>query len=218
MTEQERIAIVWNHIERLAFKPASPKNQKAWLSICGRSLHKLWECDPISSPLKHSLTNFDIPLLGIQWDYSIVNSTKYDLSIKTSESILWTIHCDPRYETKPVLAPAESYPNPRTNQQLEHDLKKVLDGMIFHPRCHSHLKEIGSWATEKNLPLLHEIRISSAEPNPFVFMFQLRYQFCITSKEKREEEKARLTTLFLDAIKNGRAVPPSCLFDFKQGR
>jgi len=217
MTEQERLAIVWNQIERLAFKPSSSANKRTWLSMCGRSLHQLWECEPISSNLLLT-TCFAIPLLGLQLDYHIESSTKYTLSIKTSEYILWTIHCDPSYEEKPVLSPSESYPNARTNPHLEHDVKKVLEGMIFHPRCHSHLKEIGSWASDFEMndapsDPLHEIRISSAEANPFLFMFQLRFQFCILPPNKRDEERNRLLTLFTEAIKTSQNIPPRDLFN-----
>ncbi|MCF6313528.1 MAG: hypothetical protein L3J39_13870 [Verrucomicrobiales bacterium] len=214
MNDQERLAIVWNQIERLAFKPASTTEQKSWLSICGKSLHQLWECDPISLHLSKCMS-FDIPLLGVEWDYRIESLTKYSLAIKTSKSTLWTIHCDPQYEVKPVLAPSERYPNAMGNQQLEKDVTTVLDGMLFHPCCHSHLEEIGSWAAGNSSPNLHDIRISSAEPNPFIFMFQLRFQFCIISIKKREEEKSRITTLFLNAIKTGSNVPPSNLFGFR---
>ena len=70
----------------------------------------------------------------------------------------------------------------------------VLDGLIFHPRTHLHIKS----PIDK-----HEIRIGGGIDNPFLYLFHLRYQLC-PIKEKRVAEKERLIALFETAVKNDK--------------
>jgi hypothetical protein len=70
-------------------------------------------------------------------------------------------------------------------------LEGVLDGLIFHPMVHQHLL----------YPIdNHLIRIGGGIANPFLFLFQIRYQFCLI-EENRNKEKERLMLLFSEAIR-----------------
>ncbi len=92
--------------------------------------------------------------------------------------------------------------------------------MIFHPRTHTHVEEYGLMlSAPPPLPLLalREIRIGGGIENAFVFLFHLRYQFCLVSEETRGTERARLVNLFTTAIRGNEAhVPPGELFGFRR--
>jgi hypothetical protein len=92
--------------------------------------------------------------------------------------------------------------------------------MIFHPRIHTHIKEHGLMPNAPQphgLLDLHEIRIGGGIENSFVFLFHLRYQFCLVSEETRGSEWTRLVNLFTTAIRRGEEhVPTNKLFDFRR--
>jgi hypothetical protein len=102
---------------------------------------------------------------------------------------------------------------------LEIDVQNVLDAMIFHPRNHTHLKDCGLIASLLGGQALdvQEIRVGGGIENAFVFLFHLRYQFCLVSEETRTRERKRLTDLFTSAIRGRRrTLPPNELFDFQR--
>ena len=106
--------------------------------------------------------------------------------------------------------------------ELRHDVKAVLNGMIFHPRCHTHLKDIevtpGHLDQNSSGLKLHEIRIGGGIENPYVFLFHLRYQFCLVD-QIRKTERQRLIDLFVNAIRGkDRTVDAPKLLNFRPGK
>ena len=68
-------------------------------------------------------------------------------------------------------------------------------------------------------PLLspHEVRVSGGIENAFVFLFHLRYQFCLVSEETRHSERSRLVNLFTKAIDERKVkVSAGELFDIRK--
>jgi hypothetical protein len=82
--------------------------------------------------------------------------------------------------------------------------KQVWEQLSFADvQNHTHIEEHGlmqSAATSPPLLALHEIRVSGGIENAFVFLFHLRYQFCLVSDEARGFERNRLVNLFTTAI------------------
>ena len=90
--------------------------------------------------------------------------------------------------------------------------------MIFHPRCHIHLKNLLIELDSNNGGLsFHEIRIGGGIENAYVFLFHLRYQCCLVSDQIRDNEKVRLIELFKGAIQNNETVNARDLFNFQRG-
>lgn len=105
---------------------------------------------------------------------------------------------------------------------MKGDIEAVLDGMIFHPRCHSHLENFGirqhvQLDQDRDGLSSHEVRIGGGIENPYIFLFHLRYQFCLVSKEVRQTERQRLIDLFNMSISSSKQnVNAKDLFNFKR--
>lgn len=106
--------------------------------------------------------------------------------------------------------------------ELEGDVETVLNGMIFHPRNHSHGDELGIVSAFKAPPALlsKDIRFGGGIENGYVFLTHLRYQLCLLSNEARQTERTRLIQLFSNAIRErrhekGQPIPAGQLFLMK---
>jgi|GEM_PF-831603 len=207
MSEMERRVIVWDIIERIAFQPNSDQECSTWLGVYAKTLHKLWGVDPVQQHFSSSHI-FDIPFLNMQCDYNIESVEKYSISLMnlSAGGNYWHCHIDPRYFSYTSLYSSSThYPHQQLNE-LEKDVETVLDGMLFHPRCHTHIDEIGVQSIQLDPDIgglsSHEIRIGVGIENPYVFLFHLRYQCCLVADPARQEEKHRLIELFCNSIKN----------------
>lgn len=220
MKPEGRQSIVWAMIERMAFQPYPAAT---WLDLFNRTIHKLWELQPCDVPTGRG-TSFELPSLGIICEYHIERAEKYNSSIRLSgdqSSLLVTLHDDPAYASKASLHnEIRKYERQDCARYLKGDVRRVVDGMIFHPRIHTHIKEYGLMPNAPppcRLLDLREIRIGCGIENAFVFLFHLRYQFCIVSEEARGSERTRLVNLFTTAISGRKTdVPASQLFDFRR--
>lgn len=218
----ERQAVVWDAIERLAFRPPSTKDQRRWLAIYGKSLHQLWQLQP-SDVTINGIQGFDSWLLHVCCNYQIDSAEKYGATIvnaKTSKPACWQIHVDPGFFSRSscYTGASESYPKQDIERHLEHDVQEALDGMIFHPRSHAHGNELGIDAKLEGPTALEtrEIRLGGGIENGFVFLAHLRYQFCLVSNVAREEEREYFVRLFTDAIKNKiQSIPPATMFQLR---
>ncbi len=220
MNDNERRAIVWDKIERLAFRPDSPRQ---WLSVYARTLHILWGIEPRWDRLAPH-DQFCIPFFRLKCAFKVESTTKFSASILQDTSAAhcyWQNHTDSAYLSRGALniATAE-YPH-QQKSQLREDIEAVLDGMIFHPRCHTHLEDLGirhvQLSMENGGLESHEIRIGGGIENPYVFLFNVRYQFCLVHEDVRRDERARLIDLFNGAIRTDeRIVNARDLFNFKK--
>lgn len=219
MTEIERRAIVWDTIERIAFQPRSDNDRDRWLGVFARTLHALWGMDQMWIHLAQD-DEFLVYFLNLKCDYYIESLTKYSTSLADidSGSCAWGIQVEPNYLSKASLHSAPGrYPH-QERAHLQRDIEAVLDGMLFHPRCHAHLEDLGIQYVEldQNRAGLssHEVRVGGGIENPYVFLFHLRYQFCLVADEVRRYERARLVDLFKRSIRNNQYVPARDLFNF----
>ncbi len=222
MSDVDRFAI-WSKIEQLAFRPQE-KEMQSWLSMYRISLHTIWQIHASRSYLK-SKDTFNIPFLNLKCDYQIEyikNKKKYSVTLRdlSTNGGKWQIHVDPKYDSKSSLQTSQKK-CPQKESKLRCDITKVLDGMLFHPRCHTHLEDIGIPHTQldqnSNKLSLHDIRIGGGIENPYVFLLHLRYQFCLI-KQAREKERTRLIDLFRVAIQDNKkqTVNASDLLNYRQ--
>ena len=220
MNEKERRAIVWDTIERIAFRPSSDNDCSTWLGVYARTLHKLWGMESMWNRLGSNGT-FDIPFLDLKCDYTIENAEKYSVSLQDSSASrsYWQNDIDSEYLSKASLHSASGrYPH-QQRAHLQRDIEAVLNGMIFHPRCHAHLEDLEVRHVQLDQDSCglssHEVRIGGGIENPYVFLFHLRYQFCLVADQVRQTERRRLIDVFKDAIqRNSLTVNARELFSF----
>jgi len=183
----------------------------------------LWELQPGDVRTERS-TSFEVPFLGIICAYRVERFDKYNSSIRLTgnqSSLLFTLHDDPAYASRAAFHnEIRKYQRQDCARYLQDDVAYVLDGMIFHPRIHTHIKEYGLMPNAlppQRLLDLREIRVGGGIENAFVFLFHLAYQFCLVSEETRDSERTRLVNLFAAAINDGQThVPAGELFDFRR--
>jgi len=189
---------LWQQVIRLAFSPAGKKEQKKWLRMHSMSLKDFWETDEYPPhPKSNGTITGEFTSSNLLLDYSISDNSNFAVRLvhlSNTKDLIWTHDVDSGYFAFPIKSILSKYgkgkqlPKKGTSKHVE----SVLDGLIFHPRVHQHVKS----------PLNnHEIRIGGGIDNPFLFLFHLRYQLC-PIPEKRNNEKKRLTELFTNAIKN----------------
>ncbi len=216
----DRQAIVWDTIERLAFRPA---DGNGWLWCYVRSLADLWGVEKTSVAANKN-TEFTFKDLDIKCAYGITAVDHYGVSIAKTDSVVpvWVVDVSPVYCSRSAYyRPDEHYHAQDKANHLERDVETVLDGMIFHPRNHAHVDKLGIASPLGESALSsYEIRIGGGIENGFVFLTHLRYQFCLLSAETRQNERTRLIQLFTEAIRQrrhekGQPIPPGELFGLK---
>ena len=221
MNDNKRRAIVWDTIERLAFRPSSDSDRDAWLGVYARTLHALWGMDRMWARFSPD-DEFIVTFLNLKCGYLIESVEKYEASLVNDPingHLYWKNYIDPIFLSKASLhTTVGKYPQQQMDE-LHRDVDAVLNGMIFHPRCHTHLEDLGikhvQLDQEKGGLKSHEIRIGGGIENPYVFLFHLRYQFCLVHKDVRRDERLRLRDLFEGSIRRGeRSVNPRKLFNF----
>lgn len=215
-----RQAIVWDTIERLAFKPTKGKDQTTWMAVFERTLHKIWDRQPQDVTITRN-SGFVADFLSIGCSYT-VDHNKYDIKIFNIDSpthVHWQLHVDPRYCSKSALCTASGkYKTADFSNHLDNDVQTVLEGMIFHPRNHAHGNTIGiiSQLERGNSLSPDKIRLAGGIENGFVFLTHLRYQLCLLSEDLRRLERTRLSQIFITAITERRnSVSAADLFGFK---
>lgn len=191
--------LIWQKIILLAFSPSGSTDINAWFSCFSKSLQDFWELDNPTKQegFKLEIYNNNIPL---SFDFSYSNSNKFTVAIyypNNNNNLLWEHDVDKKYYSP--YNKQNTFKDVNINQISDSDIKEVLDGFLFHPAVHQHIKEPVSE---------HLIRIGGGINNPFQFLFHLRYQLCLI-QEKRDEEERRLLNLFSNSLKRKKRIPPS---------
>ncbi len=219
MTETERRAIVWDTIERIAFRPSSDRDRGTWLGVYARTLHALWGMERTFTRFGPD-DEFIVPFLNLKCSHFIESVSKYSISFAndSTDCMHWQTHVDPGFLSKASLHSASGrYPH-QQRAHLQRDIEAVVDGMLFHPRCHAHLEDLGV----VHVPLdqargglsSHEVRIGEGIENPYIFLFHLRHPFCLVADPSRQTERQRLIDLFERSIRDNQNVNARDLFNF----
>ena len=215
--EQELVrAYLACEVIRLAFRPPSTKDKATWLSMYHRTVCAFWEVD--CAPEAPRVTGRGIvgciprSPVSVCFDYAVHGDQDFTLRLlhdetPSSTGLLWTHEADPAYYAFPHdLALSQINRRPQAiaaRAWTQEDVYAVVDGLLCHPRIHLHIEEPA---------LNHSLRIGTAQGNPFLFLFHLRYQACAID-EKRKRERERLCKLFAGAIAHrSRHIPPADLF------
>ena len=169
----------------------------------GRSLKDFWEIDEYPpNPKSNETVTAELSCtasLNIALSYNVTNISKFAVTFSPfsdRSNKLWVHDVDGYYFLFPERALLSKYKKGKEaiKKLSTKHVEKVLDGLIFHPTAHQHIK------TD-----FHFIRIGGGIHNPFLYLFHLRYQLC-PDKSRRDEEKKRLIRLFESAIRNDASV------------
>jgi hypothetical protein len=230
MGDAERRAIVWDTIERMAFRPTSDPDRRAWLEIYARALPGLWEMEHENVRVhKDDGRSMAVSILfhEVEYECSIKKCDEYSVTMLRNNAAFWHLHVDPCFpsrcgygqsstkchqQDKGKAGESTKYPREDKAKHLEGDVEVVLNGMIFHPRNHAHAEDLGiSWPASPANTMLstHEVRLGGGIENAFVFLAHLRYQFYLLSEAARSEERRRLERLFVQSIRSRKeSIPP----------
>ncbi len=111
--------------------------------------------------------------------------------------------------------PKKSQKNPDFNKS---ELEDILRNIIDHPAVHCHiLNELWrkSLLAYDNDIDIHEIRLGMPTTNPFLFLYQVTFQFLsIIGEQKKQEELKRLTKVLWEN-KNKMPISAGVLFSLK---
>lgn len=199
-------AYLWQDVIRIGFCPTGDKDVKKWLSMYGRSIKDFWEIDeyPPHPQSNGSFTSSLTSSISISFfiEYSITNLSKFAvnfLHVNKSRDLMWIHDVDGEYFSFPEGSILRKYGKSKkiSDSDVARHIESVLDGLLFHPCVHQHIESLTN---------NHEIRIGGGIANPFVFLFQLRYQLCPDETAKNEERR-RLISLFEGAIISSSNVP-----------
>ncbi|MFA6598104.1 MAG: hypothetical protein WCS69_10305 [Ignavibacteriaceae bacterium] len=220
LTNREQIkAEIWLKIIMLAFSPSKQDDIFTWLSCYIRSIPKFWEIEfsPARNPLNATIEN---QFINISYDYKIDSLSKSVINVfvhRSSEKyILWSHDIDKSYYSLPSNSILSMLKSTSRNKEeiINEEIESVLDGLIFHPTVHQHIIDDNIFSAGASISN-HEIRIGGCIDNPFLYLFQLRYQFCLLGSN-RIEEKNRLIGLFSRVLKKKSTIQISAgeLFGF----
>lgn len=208
----------WKYIEKKAFKPENcsrdTKNTLKWLRCLLLFFQDFYEmenqypgvsCDGV----KYVCENFRLPFISCTFSIN-VDLSGFSFSLKWDKTSL-QFEYDARYkcEWDYINEPGRYRMNPDFN---ETELEFILENMIKHPAIHCH---VFSELWNKTIPgdSLHEIRIGMPTKNPFLFLYQLSFQFLsIFGEQKKEKEFERLTGIIWEK-KDEISISPGDLFD-----
>ncbi len=213
-------AYLWETIINLAFSPSTHKDQDTWLSCYSTSLPSFWGIDDYPHRNGRRVT-FENKLIDITYECLIENCKKgvVEIFLKSSGNLnlMWNHDIDPKYFQFPngKVLPKKLPRCSNYLQVVDEEMQSILDGLIFHPAVHQHIDlhipdiESNDCTHTSN----HDVRIGGGISNPFLFLFQLRYQFCV-KKQNRNKEQKRLVELFSSEIKNKKmSISAGKLFD-----
>jgi hypothetical protein len=204
MTEMDKKIIrayLWEEVIRLGFRPSGSKEQKEWRIKYLQSLKDFLEIDSYPD-IGTGYFSLELPFnLYIEFFIEQINKFMVNffyLPPSNNNEFLWDHDVDGKFFTFPEQE-FLTHHNQRSTvikKFSNEDIKVVLDGLIFHPAAHQHIKS----PIDK-----HEIRIGGGIGNAFLYLFHLRYQFCPDERKRKAEEK-RLVELFANALRENSGL------------
>jgi hypothetical protein len=182
--------VLWQKIIEIAFSPKKDEI-KSWLHHYCKGLKDFWGIENLPWPnntLSNSVKHAPYAIT-IDFNLEALQKPKISLILEEADFIMDhdvdTAYFCPKEHILSICFPF--YKNVFLKFTKDH-VSNVLDGMIFHTRAHQHLGY--PYKDDR-----HEIRIGGGIDNPFLYLFNLRYQLC-PNPDEREREETRLVTLF----------------------
>lgn len=219
MNNQEICAYLWQSIIRRAFCPVSTREKKNWIRLYCFSLRGFWEIDSGPDNPKDQNGKFIGSIncardINLCIDYKIEYNSyaKFNfcflyssLSKNSADNklLMWDYDVDEQYFTFPVqfFLTQAGREKEAIRACTRNDIEAIVYSLVVHPTIHLHI----------NSPINnHEIRLGCGIENPFLYLFQLRYQLC-PDLETRHKEKNRLIDLFTEALKKAEKIPANML-------
>ncbi|MCX6582417.1 MAG: hypothetical protein NT166_19775 [Candidatus Aminicenantes bacterium] len=211
----------WKYIEKRAFSPG-PKDIERWLNCFVTFFYTIYErgtnfpktrdkgenkfCSElifssIDTRLKFSIKPANnIPNFSVELKWGKNNSDKANLQFEYDSSF----QCEWDYINESKICQKDKSFN-------EGELNIILNNMIVHPAIHCHmdgeiLKEIFPRTD------IHEIRLGMPTTNPFLFLYQVSFQFLsIIEERKKQAELKRLAGVIWEN-KDKMSISPGILF------
>jgi hypothetical protein len=207
-------AFLWRDVIRLGFSPKGDKNKSSWLKQYNQSLRSFWGIDyypPVPSKIEGGyLSTIDcLAPINIAYEYVVYFSNKFLIRMMNPLSnLLWVHDYDDSHYS--FLQDEQIFLCYQQNEKMQkvkradvikefnrNGLEDVIHSLLTHPTPHQHIE-----SPIKN----HIIRIGGGIINPFLYLFHLRFQFCL-DENRRKEEFNRLVELFETAIRKDNSIP-----------
>lgn len=206
----------WKYIEKRAFSPG-PKDIERWLNqfvIFFYEIYQLEMCIPktFDKEKKKYSKEFTFMPIGTKFKFVInsdISAFSFQLNWERNNpdypNLLYEYdseyHCEWDYLDVPKITPVAN----------EKDLEPILEHMIFHPAIHCHIfSEL--WDKNISTAALHDIRIGMPTKNPFLFLYQVSFQFLsIIEERKKQAELKRLAGVIWEN-KDKMSISPGILF------
>lgn len=219
MDDKTLRALVWKRIIKLAFSPASSIDNEKWLNCCAKSIPAFWGISDYPKKQRDVYT-FENSHLKLTYESSISGINKGSIVLQLDQvagkTIMWTHDIDHSYYQYDIhKANLQDIKLKSFQKKLDKVVSEVLDGLIFHPTVHQHIElHLPIPAQNNNNKItIHDVRVGGGISNPYLFLFQLRYQFCIIIQH-RNNEKMRLKNLFTqELVSKTITIPPGRLFN-----
>jgi len=213
----------WKYIEKRAFYPRSRHDIKDWLYCFMKFFYNIYEQakyfpGPFNKPENEDYRELIFPRIHTRLKFIIKlvnNIPNFSVQLKWGKkypdkaNLQFEYDSDFQCEWNYVNESKKIIKKPDFN---ECELDFILKNMIVHPAVHCHIFN-ESWVNKNISPnVLHEIRLRIPTTNPFLFLYQVSFQFLsIIGESKKDEELKRLTRVILEN-KNKDSLKPGKLF------
>ena len=152
--------------------------------------------------------------LDISCEYRIeIDLSKFSFHIKLNGTAV-QFEYDNRYVCEFDYLDEHCKKEEISHEFTREELEEILKNKIKHPALHYHFKtNVSHKMQDEEIDISDDIRITAAVNNPFLFLYQLSFQFLwIFGKgQKQQHELKRLTDVILEN-KNQITISPGILF------
>lgn len=211
----------WNYIEKRAFMPANESETKRWLRCFGLFIEKKFKTGDGFPKIKKESNSLSyehviaFKSFNVGFSYTITSDpSKFSILLNWQENIL-QFDYDSQYTCE--LDYLEKHCGDQSKEFSRSELEEVLKNKIWHPALHYHIKGRKSSHQKEEIEFPHEIRIGLVTRNPFLFLYQLTFQFlCLLQNMHRNTKKEKEFNRLLNVIfenKDQMNISPGVLFD-----
>ena len=200
MTLEERRTHMWQAIVRRVFTLNDDKQRAQWLQCFAQSI-----CSYVDNPIFTSPKPTCSGFKG-QIGNRCLLTCAYSIGPERAQFDILQPELYVQYGIDSTVFTCAVGKNETVDDVTEDDIACVLRGMVEHPRQHVHFFED---------IIRHELRVGTGLAEPYLFLFQLRFQLCL-DPTRRAREIARLQAILTPGWFQRRdSVAPSHLFGLR---